>query len=129
MGAVIIAAILIAAVEAIFIAATEALAKVVVVGVLVNIIASIAVVCVLIGVGVLVAGTPAIHPVCLSRLVAFRVTVVHGLPEQVYAILICLVVDAATIVSIVRSRVEERITVVIMVAIVLETYLLLTHTI
>ena len=111
---------MIAAQVAIVIAAAEALAKVVVVGVLVDIIASIAVVRVLICERVLIAGTPAIRPVCLSGLETFRITVVHGLPKQIYAVLICLVVGAATIVSIGWSRIEERIAVVIMVAIVLD---------
>jgi len=41
--------------------------------------------------------------------------------------LICFVIDAATIVPIVRGRVEVWITIVIVVANVLETYWLLTH--
>jgi len=116
---------LIAVVVAIFIAATETLAKVVVVVVLGYIITVIAVVRVLIGIRVLIAGGPAILPVCLSGTEAFLITVVHGLPKQICAVFIRLVVAAATVVTIIGSRVEVRIIVVI-VALVLETHVLLT---
>ena len=76
-----ILAIPIAVAVAILVAAPEALAKVVVVGILVDIIAVIAVVRVLICEGVLIAGTPAILPVCRSGVETFRITIVHGLPE------------------------------------------------
>jgi len=74
----------------------------------------------------LVVGTPAILPVCLSGTEAFLITVVHGLPEQIRAVLIRLEVAPPPVVTIVRSRVEVWIIVVI-VAIVLETHLLLTY--
>src|ERR1700737_52744 len=123
--AVRIGTVLIAAVVAVVIAATEALTKIVVVVVLVYIIATIAVIRVLIGIRVLIVGTPAILPVCLSGAEAFLVTVVHTLPEQIRAVLIRLVVAAATIVTIVRSRVEVRIIIVIVVTLILEIYSLL----
>ena len=111
-------------VVAIFITATETLAKIVVVVDLVYIITIVAVVRVLIGIRVLVVGTPAILPVCLSGEKALLIAIVHGRPKNIGAVLICLVVAAAPVVTIVRSRVEVGITIVI-VAIVLETHLLL----
>jgi hypothetical protein len=119
---------LIAAVVAIFIAAAETLAKVIVVFALGYIITTIAVVRVLIGIRALVVVTPAILPVCLSGQEALLITLVHSLPKQIGAVLIRLVVAAATVVTIVRSRVEVWIIVVI-VAVVLEAHLLLTHVI
>ena len=60
-----------------------------------------------------------------SGLEAFLVPVVHGLAEQVGAVLIGLVVAAATMVAIDRSRVEVRIAIIIRVMVVLQKYLLL----
>jgi hypothetical protein len=120
-------AILIAAPIAIIITAPEALAEIVVVGVLVDIIAGVAIVRVLVGEGVLITGTPPVHPVRLPGLEAFRITIVHGLPEQVCAILIYLIIGARTKVSISRSRIEIWISVIIMVAVIPETYLLLAQ--
>jgi len=77
--AVRIAAIVIAAVVAIFIATTETLAKVIVVFALGHVVTTITVVRVLIGIRVLVAETPAILPVCPSGQEALLITVVHGL--------------------------------------------------
>ena len=71
---------MIVAVEAIFIAATEALAEVVVVFVLLYVIAIIAVVRIPIGIRVLIVGTPPILPVCLPGAKAFLIAVVYGLP-------------------------------------------------
>jgi len=112
-------------VVAICIAATETLAKVVVVVVLGYIITTIAEVRVLIGIRVFVVVTPAILPVCLSGQEALLITVVHGLAKQICAVLIRLVVAAATVVTIVPTRVEVWIIVVI-VALVLEAHVLLT---
>ena len=77
--AVRIVPVLVATVEAVFIAVTKALAKIVVVLVLVDVIARIAIVRVLIGERALVVGMPAILPVCFSSAEALLVTVVHGL--------------------------------------------------
>jgi len=60
---------------------------------------------------------PLILPVGFTGAEAFLVAVVHGLPEQVCAILIRLVVTAATIVTIPRSRIVIRITLVVMLAV------------
>ncbi len=122
---IFINAILILAVVAVLIASTESLAEVVVVVVLRNVIAVVAVVRVLIGVRAPVVGTPAILAVCRSGLEAFLVTVVHCLAERVRAILIRLVVVAATLVAIDRSCVEVRITIVIGVPVILKKYPLL----
>jgi hypothetical protein len=76
VGAVRIAAILIPAVVAVFVAPTEALAKVIVVVVPVYVIAVITVVRVLIGIRVSVIGTPAILAVCPSGSEAFLIAVI-----------------------------------------------------
>ena len=112
------------AVVAIFITTAEALAEIVVVVVLGDVITIIAVVRVLIGIRALVVGTPAILPVCMSGEEALLITVIHGPAKDIGAVLIRLVVMAAAVVTIIRRRVEVRITVVI-VAIVLEMHLLL----
>jgi hypothetical protein len=119
---------LIAAAVSVFVAALEALAEIVVIVVLGQIVATVAVVRVPVGIRVAVVGMPAILPVCLSSGEAFLVAIVHGLPEQVCAILIRLVVAAATIVAIARSCVVVRITIVIVLTVVPKSYLLLTFT-
>src|SRR5581483_2957140 len=77
--AVRILPVLVAAVESVFVAVTKALPKIVVVLVLVNVIARVAIVRVLIGERALVVGMPAILPVCFSSAVSLFITVVHGL--------------------------------------------------
>jgi hypothetical protein len=126
--AVRVTTIFIAAAVAVFIAATEALPEIVVVVVLGQIITTIAVVRVPISIRVLVVGTPLILPVCLTGAEAFLVAVVYGLTEQVRAIFICLVVAAAAIVTVARSRVVVRITTVIVLTLVPKSHLLLTFT-
>ena len=117
---------MIPAVIAIFIATTETLAKVIVVFALGYIITTIAVVRVLIGIGALVVGTPAILPVCSSSLEALLVTIVQSLPKHIGAVLIRLVVAAVTIVTIVGICVVIWI-IVIVVALVAETNILITQ--
>ena len=125
IGTIFINAISIAAVIAILIASTESLAEVIVVVVSLNVITVVAVVRVLIAVRTPVIGTPAIFAVCRSGVKSFLVTVVHRLAKRVRAILIRLVVVAATLVAIDRSCVEVRISIVIGVPVILEKYLLL----
>jgi hypothetical protein len=124
--AIRIAAIVIAVAVAIFIATTETLAKVIVVFVPGHIITAIAVVRVLIGIRTLVVGTPSILPVCLSGAETLLITIVHGLPKHVGAVLIRLVVAAIPVVTIVIVCVEIWIIVVI-VAVVVETIVLITQ--
>ena len=93
------------AVIAIFIAATEALAEIVVIVTLVYVVTAITIVRVLIAITLFKVGPVAILPVCLSRSKALLVAVVHGLTKQVCAVLIRLVVAAATKVSIIRRRI------------------------
>ncbi len=119
--------VLIAAVESVFVAMTKALPKIVVVLVLVDVIARVAIVRVLIGERTLVVGMPAILPVRFSSAEALLVTVVHRLTQQVCAVLIRLVVSVTAMVTIDRSRVEIRIMIVIMFAVVTYAYLLLAH--
>jgi hypothetical protein len=126
--AVRILTILITAAVAVFIATLEAFAEIIVVVVLGQIVATVAVVRVPIGIRVALVGMPAILPICLSGAEAFLVAVVYSLPEQVCAILIRLVVPAATIVTITRSRVVVRITIVVVLTLIPKSYLLLTFT-
>ena len=62
---------------------------------------------------------------CLPGAEAFRIPVVHGLTEQLCAVLIGLVVAAAAIVTIDRSRVVVRIVLVVVVSV--ESCVLLTQ--
>ncbi len=119
---------MIAAVVAVLITASEAFAEVVVVLVSVYVVASVAVVRVLVRIGIPIVAAPAILAVCLSGTEALFITVVNGLAEQICAVLIRLVVPAAAIVSIARSRIEIRIAIVIVVARLLNAKLLLTQT-
>ncbi len=112
---------------AIFITTLEALTEVVVIIVLAYVITIIAVVGVLIGIRLCVVGIPVVLPVCPSSIVAFLIAVIDGLPEQIRAVLVCLVVAAAAIVTIIRRRVEVRISAVVMIAIILDAQLLLAQ--
>ena len=125
--AVRILPVLMAAVESVFVAVTKALPKIVVVLVLVDVIARVAIVRVLIGERALVVGMPAILPVRFSGAEALLVTVVHGLTQQVCAILIRFVVSVTAMVTIDRRRVEIRIMIVIVVAVATYAYLLLAY--
>ena len=110
-----------AAIVAVFIAATEALPEVMVVVITVYIEAVIAVIGILLGIGVSVVGTPAILSVRLSRAKTLLIPVVHGSAEQVCAVLIGLVVATAATISIARGCVEIRITTVVIVTFILDT--------
>lgn len=122
-----ITTISVSSVVTIFIAATEALAEVVVVVVLAYIVAAIAIVCVPIDKRASVVGMPAISMVSPSGSKAFLITVSHGLLQQPDPVLIRFVIGAATMVTIVRGSVEVRIMVIIVVTLVPDTYLLLTQ--
>jgi hypothetical protein len=124
VGAVRIAAILIPAVKAVFIAAAEALAEVVAVVALVYEVAPIAVVPLLIGIRVLIAGPPTVLAVCLSGAIALLIAIVDGLPEQIHAVLIGVIVVAAERVPIIRGRIKEQVAIGVVVTCVLETYVL-----
>ena len=114
-----------AAVVAVFIAATEALPEVVVVVITVYIEAVIAVIGILIGIRVPVVRSPAILPVRLSSVKTLLIAVVHSSPEQVCAVLIGLVVATSPTVSIARGSGEVGIRAVVVVALILDTQLLL----
>jgi len=126
--AVRVATVVVTAAVAVLIAATETLAEIEVVLVLVYIVATVAVVGVLVDIRVLVVGTPPILTVSPSSPEAFLISVVHGLPQNIGAVLIDLVVPAGTMITIDRSRVEVRVMIVIAVPIVPEAYLLLAQT-
>src|SRR6185369_690762 len=100
-----VAAILMPVVEAVFIAATEAFAEIVVVVSLIYVVTAITVVRILIAIALLIVGLIAILPVRLPRAKALLVAVVDGLSKHVCAVLIGFVVAAATRVPVVRRRV------------------------
>ena len=125
--AVRILPVLVTTVESVFVAVTKALPKIVVVLVLVDVIARVAIVRVLIGERALVVGSPAILSVRFSCTEPLLVTIVHGLTQQVCAVLIRFVVSVAAMVTIDRSRVEIRIMIVIVVAVATYAYLLLAY--
>ena len=125
--AVRILPILVAAVESVLVAVTKALPKIVAVLLLVDVIARVAIVRVLVGERAPVVGMPAILPVSFSSAEALLVTVVHGLTQQVCAVLIRFVVSVTAMVTIDRSRVKIRITIVIVVAVATYAYLLLAY--
>ena len=125
--AVRILPVLVAAVESVFVAVTKALPKIVVILVLVDVIARVAIVRVLIGERTLVVGLPAILPVRFSSAEALLVAVVHGLTQQVCAVLIRFVVSGTAMVTVDRSRIEIRIMIVIVVAVATYAYLLLAY--
>jgi hypothetical protein len=75
----------------------------------------------------LVIGSPAILPVCLAGSEAFLIPIVNALPEQIYAVLIRLVVGSATLGTIVGSHVVARIVVIIVITVILQSRLLLTQ--
>jgi hypothetical protein len=115
------------AVKPVLITPAEALAEVVVVVALVYVVTAIAVVRILVAIRVPIVGLPPILPVCLSRTKALLIAVVDGLPEHVRAILIGLIVRAASRVSIIRRRVEVRILIGSVDARVLNAELLLAR--
>ena len=125
--AVRILPVLIAAVESVFVAVTKALPKIVVVLALVDVIARVAIVRVLIGERALVVGLPAILSIRFSCAEALLVTVVHGLTQQVCAVLIRFVVSGTAMVTVDRSRIEIRIMIVIVVAVAAYALFLLAY--
>jgi hypothetical protein len=112
------------AIVAIFITASKAFAKVVIVLLRSNIITTVAEVRVLIDKMLIEIESPVILPVSLSGEEAFLIAVVHGFTEQIGAISICLVVSATTKVPILPGGVEVWIIIVIAL-LVPEPYFLL----
>jgi hypothetical protein len=103
------------------------LTEIVVVFIPVYIVATVAVVRILIGISVPVVGAPAVLTVSLSGSEALLIAIVHGLAEDIGAVLIDFIVAAAATVAPTRGGVEIRVMVVIVVAIVPETYFLLPY--
>ena len=68
-----------------------------------------------------------IQPVRPSCLVAFRIAIVHGLAQQVRAVLVRLVIAGPALVTIARCRVEVRVTIVIVVTVPFDACSLLAH--
>src|SRR5882672_2707877 len=97
--------VLIAAVVAVFITATEAFAKVILIVGNVDIVSVIAVTGIQIRIAILWIKLPSVLPVCLSGVEALFVTSIDGLSEQVRPVLIHVVVLAIAIVAIVRRAV------------------------
>ena len=75
----------------------------------------------------MIVGLPTILAVRRPGPEAFLVTVVNGLAEKIRAVLVRLIVAAAAIVPIDRSRVEVWIAIIIGVPVVLKINLLLTQ--
>ena len=95
-----------AAVEAVFVAATETFAEVVTVLRQIDIVTAITEGRVLIGVRVLITETPSIFPVRLSGAKAFFITVPYSLPQHVRAVSIHLIVPATAIVAVLDRRIR-----------------------
>jgi hypothetical protein len=93
------------AVVAVFVAATEAFAEVVLVLGEINVVTVISHAGVLIPETLLVAVSPTILTVRLAGANTFFVTISHCLPKQICRVLVCLVVSPATIVAILRRRI------------------------
>src|SRR5436190_464227 len=107
------------------VAAPEAFTEVIVVVGLTYVIAAIAEVCIPIGIGRSKVKRPSVLPVRLAKTEAFVIAVVHGLAEQVRAVLVRLVVTAAAVVAIDRRREKVRIVVVVVAFVIPKTGLLL----
>jgi len=119
---------LIPAAISVLVATAEPLTEIVVIVSPLYVVATIAVIRILIGIRAAVIGLPTVLVVCLASPEAFLVTIVHCLAEKVRTVLIGFVVMTSAIVTIDRGRIEIRILVVVGVAVVLEIDLLLTQT-
>lgn len=104
---------MITSVIAILITPAETLSEIIVVIGLSDVVAVVAVVCVLIGIRVLISGRIAVLPCGLSGLISLRISIVHCLPKRVRAVLVGLVVAATAIVAIDGSCVVIRIVVIV----------------
>ena len=128
IGAAGVLTILIPAAISVLVATSEPLTEIVVIVSPLYVVATIAVIRILIGIRAAVIGLPTVLVVCLASPEAFLVTIVHCLAEKVRTVLICFVVMTSAIVTIDRGGIEIRILVVVGVAVVLEIDLLLTQT-
>src|SRR5690606_23272082 len=106
-------AVAVAAVVAVIVAALEALAEVVVVLALRDVIAVVAVAGVLVGVAVAVVGAPAVLAVGAAGMQPFLVAVVDGLADQRGAVVVRPVPVALVGVPVAGGRVVVRIVVVV----------------
>src|SRR5260221_194261 len=102
-----------AAVIPVLVAAPESLTEVVVVLALVHVHARVAVVRIFVGVRIPVIRAIAVLPIRLSGAVAFLVAVVHGLLEQIGAVLVDVIAAAQIGVPIARGGVEVGIVAVV----------------
>jgi hypothetical protein len=100
-----VCAVLILAVVAVFVAATEAFAEVVLVLRQINVVTVVPDAGVLIPETLLIAVPPTILTVRLACTNAFFVTIPHRLPKQICGVLVSLVVSPAAIVAILRRRI------------------------
>ena len=117
--AVVVRAVTIPAVIAVLIAAAKTLAKIVLILRHIKVIARVSPGRVLIGINIRVAVTPPIFPIGHSGSIAFLIAIVNGLLQIIDRIVIDLIVSAAPVVAIRRSRVEVRIVIVVIVVAVL----------
>src|SRR6185503_19376377 len=111
---------------AIFIAALEALAEVIVVVAPVDVIAAIAIVCIPVGIRVLIVELPTVVAICLAGVEPFLVAVRHRLPECLRAVFVYFVVAAAALVPIDRRRIEIGVALVVE-SVIAQMDLLLPH--
>ena len=94
------------AVVSVCVPALESLAEVIVVLALVDVVAGVSIVGIAIRGRILVVPRPAILSIGLPEAHALLIAVVHGLPQDVGAVLVCLAIDAAVVVPI-RGRSEN----------------------
>jgi hypothetical protein len=109
------------AVETIFVPATETFTEVVLVLRKINVVSVVPVARILIPEVILIAVSPSIFTIRLSSTNTLFVTIPHGLPKQICAVLVRLVVSATSIVAILRRSVA--------VLPVLEAILILSYSI
>src|SRR5512141_1297408 len=95
--AVVVAAVLATRVVAIAVATLEALAEVVAVLIRIDVIAAVAVIGILVGIRSTRVIAPVIHAIRAAGIVAFLVTVVDRLPEQVRAVAVDFVITSAAV--------------------------------
>lgn len=94
------------AVVSVCVPALESLAEVIVVLALVDVVAGVSIVGIAIRGRILVVRRPAILSIGLPEAHTLLIAVVHGLPQDVGSVLVCLAIDAAVVVPI-RGRSQD----------------------
>jgi len=125
VGSVRAPPILVLTVIAVLISALKSFAEIVVVVIPLHVVAVVAVVRILVGVGALIVRIPPVLTIGLSGAVSLLVAVVCRLPEHVGAVLVRLVVVPASVVLVDRCRIKIRIVVIVGAPVILQIELLL----